>query len=271
MMDPLRDYLQDLPVHQRLNGAREYLQRLILQALDQDGMRKALSFTGGTALHIIYGTRRFSEDLDFSLLNPKGYDAVRLSQSLNRQLNQFGLSPEIHQLKIEKNVTSFFIRFSDLLYPLQLSPNKNQKLSIKIEVDKRPPRGGDVEETLIQNPFLFLTTHYSLSSLFSTKLHTILFRKYTKGRDFYDLLYYLGHGIRPKLALFQNAARQTHPELKFPSLASVQEVLRARIEKLDEKQVLRDIEPFLLDPAESRYLRKDILLKTLAQNSALFT
>jgi predicted nucleotidyltransferase component of viral defense system len=271
MMDSLRDALQVLPAHQRVNGAREYLQRLILQALDQEGIRKQLSFTGGTALHLIYGTQRFSEDMDFSLIDSKRYRTQHVSESLQRRLRQSGFQPEIWNFKDAKTVASFSVRFADLLYPLKLSPNKTQKLSIKFEVDKRPPAGGDVEETLIQEPFLFLSTHFTLPSLFATKLHAILFRGYTKGRDYYDLLFYLGKKIRPKLELFQNAVKQTHPERKFPSLEAVAEALRKNLKTVDENAIRRDVEPFLLDPGQARYLRKEILLKTLAQNASLFT
>jgi predicted nucleotidyltransferase component of viral defense system len=270
MMDALRDHLVALPAHQRLNGAREYLQRLLLQVIDQEEFRKGLAFTGGTALHIVYGTRRFSEDLDFSLVQPDGYDTSALSRAMNKRLYQQGLKPEIGNLKEEKTVASFFIRFVDLLYPLKLSPNKDQKLTIKVEVDKRPPAGGEIEETLIQEPLFFLTNHFTLPSLFATKIHAILFRRYTKGRDYYDLLFYLGKKIRPNLKLFQNAAAQTHPDLEFPTLTSVRDALRRKIEALDEKRVIADVEPFLSDPVEARYLRKDILLKTLDQNASLF-
>lgn len=59
MIDPIRKHLETLPSHQRLNGLREYLQRLLLQGIDDGGYRKKLAFTGGTALRIIYGTARF--------------------------------------------------------------------------------------------------------------------------------------------------------------------------------------------------------------------
>jgi len=270
MIEPLRDAIQSLPAHQRLNGAREYLQRLLLQALDQEGLRKQLAFTNGTALHLIFGTQRFSEDLDFSLIEPKSYTTKPISDALERRLRQSGLRPEIWNYKDEKTIASFSIRFADLLHPLGLSPNKTQKLSIKFEVDKRPPLGGEVEETLIQNPFLFLSTHYTLPSLFATKLHAILFRRYIKGRDYYDLLFYLGKKVRPSLKLFQNAVKQTHPDQLFPSLRQVYEALQKKIGSIDDPVMRRDVEPFLLNPEESRFIRKDIMLKALSDNAALF-
>lgn len=265
MIDAMKDSLAGLPAHQRLNGTREYLQRLILQSIDQEGLRKTIVFTGGTALRILFGTRRFSEDMDFSLTEGAAITVTDFSHRINARMNQFGLPSSIHAMKEARNVISFFIRFSDVLYPLGLSPDKTHKLAIKVKVDTKPPRGGDAEETLIQDPFLFLVRHFTLPSLFSTKLHALFFRRYTKGRDFYDLVYYLKKNVRPKLELFQNAAAQTHPEQPFPTLESVFDALRNRLAAVDEESVIRDVQPFLMDPAEASYLRKEILLKALDQ------
>ncbi len=204
--------------------------------------------------------------MDFSLVDSKGYSTATLSQLLKRHAKRLGLQAGVFKLSDEKTVGSFFLRFEELLHPLGLTLNRSQKLSIKMEVDKRPPAGGDIEETLLQEPMMFLTNHYTLSSLFSTKLHAILFRPYVKGRDYFDLLYYLGKKMRPKLSYFQNAAKQTHPELKFPDMASVHQALRHKLENLDEGKVRRDVEPFLLEPTQGRYLTKAILLKALEKS-----
>jgi predicted nucleotidyltransferase component of viral defense system len=265
MIDVLRAHLAGVAADQRFNALREYLQRLVLQALDDASYRKNLAFVGGTALRIIYGTPRFSEDLDFSLLQPQGYDTARLNQRLLRDLERRGLPVDSSPVKDEKTVASFFIRFRDLLAPLKLAAAEGQKLSIKLEVDKRPPAGAHVEETLLPEPVICLVNHYDLPSMFATKLHAFLFRRYDKGRDYYDVFYFLGKKVQPSLNLFQNAVRQTHPEMQFPDLAALWEAVAKKAESLDEKQALKDVRPFLLNAADERFITKAYLLKAIDQ------
>ena len=76
--------------------------------------------------------------------------------------------------------------------------------------------------------------------------------------------------MRPSLKLFQNAVKQTHPDQLFPSLRQVYEALQKKIGSIDDPVMRRDVEPFLLNPEESRFIRKDIMLKALSDNAALF-
>ncbi len=162
-------------------------------------------------------------------------------------------------------IDSFFLRFGGLLHSLKLSPIKTEKLSIKVEVDTRPPAGGVVKEYLFQEPILFMINHYDLPSLFATKLHAFLFRGYDKGRDYYDVFFFLRKKIIPSLPLFQAAVRQTQADLVFPTLESVIEAVRNKLQGMDEKQILRDVAPFLLNPEEERFLKREFLLKSLEQ------
>lgn len=265
MIDLLRNYLTNIEFHQRLNALREYLQWIILQAIDDVGYRKNMAFVGGTCLRIVYGTSRFSEDLDFSLLKPSDYNTYELNTAILKRLERLNLTVESTSVKDQKNVASFFIRFNNLLEPLGLTPNKNQKLSIKLEVDKRPPEGAVIEEYLFQKQIIFNINHHNLPSLFATKLHALLFRNYEKGRDYYDLLFFLGKKTKPILDLFQNAVKQTHPDIIFPDMESVVKAVHNKIENMDTKRIINDIQPILLNPEEAKFLTKDILLKSLKQ------
>lgn len=267
MIEILRTHLASYPPHQQLNALREYIQWLILQTMDDAGFRTHLAFTGGTCLRVVFGLPRFSEDLDFSLVVKKGYDTRQLNAALLRRLGLRGLETESSAIKDQKTVASFFLRFEGLPHALGLSPMKSEKLSIKIEVDTRPHPGAVVEEYLFQEPILFMVNHLDLPSLFATKIHAILFRGYDKGRDYYDLFFFLRKKVTPSLRLFQAAVRQTHPETAFPSLESVFKAVHDKLEGMDEKRILRDVGPFLLNPEEERYLRRDLLLKSLDQLS----
>lgn len=266
MVEVLRAHIAKETPHQRLNVLREYLQWLILQALDDSGYRKNLSFTGGTCLRVVFGINRFSEDLDFSLVQEKGFDIRALNEALLLRLGRLGLKADSSPVKDANTVASFFLRFSDLLQTLGLSALKSEKLAIKFEVDMRPPKGAKVEEYLFQDPILFLINHFDLPSLFATKLHALLFRGYDKGRDYYDLFYFLRKKVTPSLPLFQAAVKQTHPDLAFPTQKLLVETIREKLLSMDEKKILKDVGPFLLDPEEGRFLRRDMLIKSLEQN-----
>src|SRR3989344_3097033 len=220
MIDLLAERLKPVAPHLKLNSAREYLQWTLLQGIDDAGCWANLAFTGGTALRVVFGNKRFSEDLDFSLVKREGYDTGDLCRALLQRLERLSLKAGASDVKDRKAVGSFFIRISNLLHPLGIAREKGQKLSIKIEVDKNPPAGGRVEEYLFQDPILFYVNHYDLPSLFATKLHAFLFRGYDKGRDYYDLLFLLGRKARPNLSVFRNAVRHTHPRAGLVTEAS---------------------------------------------------
>ncbi|MBI4668524.1 MAG: nucleotidyl transferase AbiEii/AbiGii toxin family protein [Elusimicrobia bacterium] len=265
MLDNLKNYLAPIAETQRLNRLREYLQWLILKSLDENGMRRSLVFVGGTALRVVYKTGRFSEDLDFSLTGSASFDPLALSNVLKRDILRYGLKAEITKLRTVKTVRSFFLKFQDLLHPLGLAPEENRALAIKLEVDTNPPKGGIPEEYFFADPVAFWVSHWDLPSLFAGKLSAFLFRKYLKGRDFYDLIFFLKKNTELNFKHFQNAVRQTNPDADFASLEDVFSAVRKKIEALDMKMILQDIRPFLLDFGEERYLTQEVALKLLEQ------
>lgn len=259
MIDDIKIYLKEIMENQKINFLREYLQQIVLKIISDSGFKNNLVFTGGTALRLIYKTNRFSEDLDFSLINKRGYALDKLIKEINFGLKKYGFSVEITKIE-KKTVNSFFIRFTDILYLLNLAIQPNQKLSIKIEIDTNPPKGGVIKEYIFYDRFYFLINHFSRESLFSLKLHAILFRHYEKGRDFYDLSYFLSKQVKPDLELFNNAVRQTNPEQKEFTLDRIFTVIKNKIENLNEKKIIKDLQPFLLNPDEINLINKKNLL-----------
>jgi len=244
------------------NQLREFLQLLTLKSLEENGYFRDIAFVGGTALRIIYDLNRFSEDLDFSLFNSRNYDFDKIIESLERTYKQNNLKVSM-RLKPDKTVNSAFIRFENLLYDLGLSPLRDQKLSIKLEVDTNPPAASKSELSMVNKNYVIAINHYDLPSLFAGKCHALLFRKYAKGRDYYDLLWYLSKGIEPNYALLENAISQTESkEIKLNSETCL-ELLKERIREADFKKILNDLEPFLLDPSEAKYFNKEHFLSVL--------
>lgn len=247
----MKDYVLELASKAKdnstkLNIIREYLQALILRIIQEKGKSKNIAFLGGTALRMLYGLPRFSEDLDFSLVNNKNYEFTKLLSEIKANLITSGFEISI-TLKNEKAVQSAFIKFSSLLYETEISPMKSQNLSIKIDVDTNPPLGAitQIMPLLIHFPIEVMT--YDPSSLFSGKCHAILCRNYTKGRDFFDLAWYLTNWktLIPNFELLKNSLRQTNSELIPDNPNSWVELLIQKVNETDWDNVEKDVRIFL--------------------------
>jgi len=173
------------------NLTREYLQALILQSLQRAGAMVSLAFHGGTALRFLYSLPRYSEDLDFALeVNTGIYDFRTYLQAIHKDLKAQGYNVTL-KVSNQKTVQSAFVRFTGLLYDLNLSPHQDEILAVKIEVDTNPPKEASLDTTLIRRHVLLNLQHHDKASLLAGKLHAILQRPYPKGRDIYDLTWYL--------------------------------------------------------------------------------
>lgn len=235
----------------RYNYLREYLQLVILKILDEKGYFRNIAFVGGTALRIIYDLKRFSEDLDFCLVNKRSYSFDNIAKTLHYELAQNNLEININT-KSDKNVATMTIKFLKLLFDLGLSKHKEERLTLKIEVDQKPPKGFELEFTMLNKEFIIGINHYDLPSLFASKLHAVLYRKYTKGRDYYDLLWYLGKMIQPNYELLQAAIYQTEKiKLKIDREKLIS-LLEQKIDATNFAKIRSDVAPFLEDNGELR-------------------
>lgn len=250
---------------QARNQAREYLQALILQSLQRAGAMIPLAFHGGTALRFLYNSQRYSEDLDFSLEgNSRGYDFRSSLHDIRRDLEAQGYALAL-KVSDQKTVQNAFVRFPGLLFDLGLSPHKDEVLAVKIEVDTRPPQGAGLETTLVRRHVLLNLQHHDQASLLAGKLHALLQRPYLKGRDLYDLTWYLSapDWPAPNLTLLNNALAQTSWSGPRLTLGTWRETLRAHLSEIPWEQALADVEPFLLSEQESALLSRENLDRLL--------
>jgi hypothetical protein len=263
MIDIIRQQLTaDMAQETRLNKAREVLQLAALKIIyDKDYFRR-LSFTGGTALRVLFDLKRFSEDLDFSLVEKKGYDFNMMIDGLLKEYALYGLKAEAKP-KTDKNVHSVFLKFPALLKEVGLSALKDQKLAIKLEIDSNPPQGGRITTTLVNKVYMFNIVHFDLPSLFATKLHACFFRKYAKGRDFYDLVWYLSKKTVPNFVLLNNAIKQTQGYEPFISEKNFKSFLLDGISKIDFSVLKKDVERFLEDRAELKLLDAELIKNSI--------
>ncbi len=248
----MKDYLADLvrqastPAQGR-NLTREYLQARILLALQRAGAMIPLAFQGGTALHFLFAHGRYSEDLDFTLEGDRQrYDFRKYLKSIRDELEPEGYGVEL-KVSDQRPVHNAFVRFPGLLFDLGLSGQRGEVLAVKLEVDTNPPAGAGLATTVVRRYVLLQLQHHDKASLLAGKLHAILQRSYTKGRDIYDLLWYLSDPAwpSPNLVLLNNALAQTGWQGDVLTETNWRVNVNARLQALDWNAILADVRPFV--------------------------
>lgn len=238
------------------NLAREYLQARILSALQEAGAMVPLAFQGGTALRFLFGLPRFSEDLDFALERPErgGFDLGKIGHRVTAHLQREGYEVVMGR-RADRAVESLMLAFPGVLREAGLSPHASERLRIRIEVDTKPPSGAGLTTTIVRRHALLNLQHHDRPSLLAGKLHAILQRSWTKGRDLFDLFWYLSDPTwpGPNLVLLNNALQQTGWKKRPLEEPTWRSVIRDRVESLDWQAAERDVAPFL-EPAPGRTL-----------------
>lgn len=251
----------------KLNHLREYLQHVILREMFEQDWLQELIYHGGTALSMIYNSPRFSEDLDFHLLLPQGdYQIKDKMYKLSKALERNGYQVEL-KAGLAGNVKSVLIKFKELLYEAGISSHKEQKLNIKLEIDVLPPVGFNTETRTIDKYFPFIVQHHDLFSFFAGKLHAILQRSWTKGRDFFDLNFFLNRWekIVPNLKYLNNALRQTGYDGDEVTDKNWRKLMFCRLKEVDWETIKQDVEAFVLRLGDLKAFRKDLLIRKLSQ------
>jgi hypothetical protein len=247
------------------NVAREYLQARILGALQRAGAMIPLAFHGGTALRLLYALPRYSEALDFALERARPqYDLRAYLQAIDRELTAEGYALDV-RVNDRRVVHSAFVRFRGLLYELGVSPHHDQVLPIKIEVDTNPPAGAGLATTVIRRYVTLQLEHHDRASLLAGKLHALLQRAYLKGRDVYDLQWYLSdpEWPSPNLAMLNDALEQTGWTGERLTEDNWRPVVRERLQNASWDQVIADVRPFLETSAEVELLTLENLMRVL--------
>jgi len=226
---------------------REYLQARVLESLQDTGVFLRWAFVGDTALRFLYSIPRFSEDLDFSLIKAGEEAGFRSALTeVKRSLSLEDYRVEIN-VKDQKTVASAWLKFPGLPLEMGMSPHASQILSIKVEVDTRPPPGAVIATSIVRRHATLNLCHYDKSSLLAGKLHAVLSRQWAKGRDFFDLVWYLSDRTwpTPNLALLNAALTQTGWKGPVMTADNWREELRQRLAAVNWERVQSDVRPFL--------------------------
>jgi len=265
----MKDYVLELVskkegYNAKLNAMREYLQAYILRIMHDEGVFRSVAFLGGTALRFLHGLPRFSEDLDFSLAQKSQVRFEALLKKIMLELAAAGYEVSL-SYNDKKTVNSAFVKFSGLLFEAGISPLKSQKFSIKIKIDNNPTEGAVIETQLVNKYFPISFLSYDTKSLFAGKLHALLSRKYAKGRDYFDLGWYLSKwkGIEPNFTLFKNALKQTGWSSELPDKDNWRELIYKVVEHVDWKKIKQDVEQFLENPSDLNIFTRENIMQLL--------
>ncbi len=256
----LASYADNTP---QIDKLREILQQTALLGLARHHFFEHAAFYGGTALRILYGLDRYSEDLDFSLLKPNlDFNFTPFLEGMNRELKAMGfdLNVAVREKNSETGIWSAFLKANTLSLLLSIQEktkitgvHPEQKIQIKLEIDTDPPLAHlPIESKLVKNPIPFYVTTYAITDLFAGKMHAVLCRnwqKRIKGRDWYDLIWYTQSGIAINLPHLRERMIQTKhlkPEEKFGE-KELLERLHKKIDEIDWELAKSDISVFIAD------------------------
>ena len=248
-----------------INALREVFQEIALCGLWRAKFHEKAAFYGGTALRVLYGLDRFSEDMDFSLLAPdERFDLKPYCGFIEEELGAWGFTATVRAKSktAESAVESAFLKANTREQLLVIDAGEGvaaaihgrRQLKIKIEVDTDPPPGFSTETKFLLQPIPFSVRAYDPPSMFSGKMHAVLcrgWRSRVKGRDWYDLVWYVGRGTELDLTHLEARMRQSG---HYSDAAALDEhafrlILAKKISELDVADARSEVERFLPDPS----------------------
>lgn len=242
-----------------LDAMREIMQEITLAALSRTDFFEKAGFYGGTALRIFYGLDRFSEDLDFSLLEADDtFSLEPYFSSIQMEFEALGIMVSIKEKTKQSTIESAFLKTETLWTELvledviqQTGVKSNKSIKIKFEVDCKPPLGFKTEEKLLVRPFSFYVRCFTRPCLFAGKLHALLYRKWNKrvkGRDWYDLEWYIKQGIPLDVRHFLCRSMDNEDWVgQYRSSDQILDLLNHKIESVSFTNIKEDVVRFIKD------------------------
>jgi predicted nucleotidyltransferase component of viral defense system len=260
----IREWLQEYKPSgkgQAEAALREIMQEVSLAGLQRSGFFEKAAFYGGTALRIFHGLDRFSEDLDFSLLEADpDFKLESYIEDVVMEFSAIGMNVTVREkTKSSKtNVDSAFLKSDTIWKELVLEgviPQKGlhetPQIKIKLEIDKEPPQGFETEERLLLKPFSFYVKCFTLPDLYAGKMHALLFRKWksrVKGRDWYDMEWYIRKNVPLNLKHFAARARDSGDwKQKTITQQQFKKLLNEKIDNVSIEAIKEDIRRFIPD------------------------
>ena len=282
MHDAIRSMLDHYDCRTRddyVNALREILQYMALLGLWRAKFFEHAAFYGGTALRVLHGLDRYSEDLDFSLIRPDASFSLGIyGDALQREISSFGfhISFERREKTQASAIESAFLKANTYQQLIMIEADRallgelhpSQKLKIRLEVDTDPPGGFETETRYILQPIPFFVRVYCLPDLFAGKIHAVLCRRWktrVKGRDWYDLAWYLGRFPEVRIRHLEARMRQSGDYQDDDPLThdKLRHLLQQAVDNLNVEQVRREVTPFVRDNRALDVWSQDFFSQTI--------
>lgn len=256
------------------NVLRELAQKMLLYALSRTSFFKKAVFYGGTCLRIFHNLQRFSEDLDFTVVEElKDFSWEDYIPTCVRTLESYGFEveistkPEYDEGEVRRRYVKIHCYEMAKEYFGREVFHKDKKLSIKMEISTWFVEGANYSVETLYAPMISNILCYDMPTLFAGKLGAVMNRAWkgrVKGRDFYDYIFYITLGVKYNSDYLKNKCSQS---LEINANEVTDEWIRKRLlerfESLDYKQLNEDIMPFVDANDLIGEINKDMLVSTL--------
>ncbi len=271
-----------------INALKEVFQEIALLGLYNGGFFNKAAFYGGTALRILYGLDRFSEDLDFSLLQKdKLFKIEQYFPYIIDEFESLGIKIDLTKKikhRSSSNIESAFLKNDTFIHTLNIQTDDlgnildgvhgGKKLKIKFEVDTNPSLKFQTEPKTLLMPRTFNIISMTLPNLYAGKMHAILFRNWktrVKGRDWYDFEWYVKNNTKLNLEHLQERMYESENLDKNTILDKeiFKKLLYSKIESLDIQKAIDEVSPFIRDKKVFDFWSEDYF-KLLADKVIFF-
>lgn len=243
------------------NAQHEVMQKIALAGLARGGFFERAAFYGGTCLHLLHGMERYSEDMDFSLLEPDL--KFRFEDYFPAVVEEFKLAGKDVEIKMKHKgqpsaIESAFLKESSDVFDIGFTTEK--RLKVKVEVDIDPPPCFKTEMIPVVSPRTFWARAYDLPGLYAGKVSAALFRKWktrVKGRDWYDLVWYIANNVELDMTHLIERAKESDRAADVSTPEKLLAAFDTKIEAIDFERAKEDVVPFIGDIHELDIWSKD--------------
>lgn len=284
VLEEMLDKYNPQNIKDKTNAIKEILQEIVLSGLSRGGFFNEAAFYGGSALRIFYKLNRFSEDLDFALINPnKDFSLDNYIPYITKELNSYGLNLDIkvkEKIK-DSNITSAFLKGDTKEHILMFFPKENlddlsyllKDIKIKFEIDINPPKGATYELKYKLLPTPHQIQVYDEPSLFAGKIHAILCRGWkerVKGRDLFDYVFFLSKETKINLTLLENKLKESNfiKDNEVLTLDRVKEMLIDKFKSINYDNAKEDVISFIDTPSSLDMWGKDFFISITSKLDA---
>lgn len=241
-MKEIESFYPERMRHLKRNLLREYMQYKILEIIFESPSGNSLCFTGGTAIHILHSSTRFSEDLDFDNRGLAREEFEQLTAHIGKELSLQGF--EVETRSIFRSAFVSHIKISRLLYESGLSPHAEEKMIIHMDTESQDFAYRPENPVINKFDVFQMILAVPATILLSQKICAIFTRKRPMGRDFYDAVFLMSK-TGPDWEYLRT-------KLHISDAADLRHRLIARCQGLNFMQLAKDVEPFLFRGEDSK-------------------